>query len=71
MNEREKLKLRGKTRQNTQNKETFDLAGKIEIEGRTRQNAENKQAFDSVGKIEIGGNRKILVKTLEINKLLI
>ena len=34
-----------KTRQNSENKQTFDLMGKIEIEGKTCQNAENKQTF--------------------------
>ena len=34
--QKEKLKLRGKTRQNTENKQTFDLTGKIEIVGKTR-----------------------------------
>ena len=40
-----KLKLRGKTRQNAGNKQTFDFTRKIEIEGKTRQNAENKQTL--------------------------
>ena len=35
-----------KTRQNTENKQTFDLIGNIENEGKSRQNAENKQTFD-------------------------
>ena len=30
-----------KTRQNSENKQTFDLMGKIEIEGKTHKNAEN------------------------------
>ena len=34
--------LRGKSRQNAENRQTFDLTGKIEIEGKTRQNAKNK-----------------------------
>ena len=38
--------LRGKARQNAENKQTFDFGGKIEIEGKSRQNAENKQTFD-------------------------
>ena len=38
--------MRGKTRQNAENKQTFDLTGKIEIEVKTRQNAENRQTFD-------------------------
>ena len=40
-----KLKLRGKTRQNALNEQTFDLMGKIEIEEKTRQTTENKQTF--------------------------
>ena len=35
----------GKTRQIAENKQTFDLSGKIEIEGKNRQNAENKETF--------------------------
>ena len=34
-----------KSRQNAENKQTFDLSVEIEIEGKTRQNAENKQTF--------------------------
>ena len=34
-----------KIRRNAENKQTFDLSGKIEIEGKTRQNAENKQTI--------------------------
>ena len=50
--------MRGKSRQNAENKQTFDLTGKIEIEieggnRKTRQNAENKQTFDLTGKVEI------------------
>ena len=37
-----------KSRQNTENKQTFDLSGKIDIEEKTRQNAENKQTFDLI-----------------------
>ena len=50
-----------KTCQNAENKQTFDLTGKIEIEGKTRQNAESKQTFEK--------NRKYLfaVKTLVEN----
>ena len=47
-----KIKIEGKirkTRQNAENKQTFDLTGKIEIEGKTRQNAENKQTFGLFG----------------------
>ena len=47
------MNLMGKTRQNTENKQTFDLTRniEIEIEGKTRQNAKNKQTFDLTGKI--------------------
>ena len=41
-----KIEIEGKTRQNTENKQTLDLSGKIEIEGKTRQNAENKQTLN-------------------------
>ena len=34
-----------KTRQNSENKQTFDLTGKMEIEGKSRQNSEIKQTF--------------------------
>ena len=46
-----KIEIEGKTRQNVENKQTFDFRVKIEIEpeGKTRQNAENKQTFDSMG----------------------
>ena len=37
--------MRRKTRQNAENKQTFDSTGKIQIEGKTRQNAESKQTF--------------------------
>ena len=36
-------KIREKSRQNTENKQTFELTGKIENEWKSRQNAENKQ----------------------------
>ena len=41
------MKLREKTRQNIENKQTFNLKGKRrnEIERKSRQNAENKQTF--------------------------
>ena len=42
-----------KTRQNAENKQTFDLTEKNEIEGKTCQNAENKQTFHLTGKNEI------------------
>ena len=38
-----KKRMRGKTCQNAENKQTFWFDEKIEIEGKTRQNAENKQ----------------------------
>ena len=34
------------TRQNAENKQAFDLTGKIEINEKTRQNAKSKQTFD-------------------------
>ena len=46
------MKLRGETRQNAENKQTFGLTGKIEINEKTRQNSENKQTFDLTGKIK-------------------
>ena len=50
----EKLNLfEGKTCQNAENKQTFDLTRKIEVEGKTRQNIENKLNF--WGKIEFEG----------------
>ena len=64
----ENLILREKTRQNAENKQTFDLTGKIGIEGKTCQNAENKQTCDLTGKLKL---MKKLAKTLKINKLLI
>ena len=69
MNSDNNWKIMKKTRQNTENKQTFDLIGNIENEGKSRQNAENKQTFDLMGKFEIEGKK--LVKTLKINKLLI
>ena len=39
------IQIGEKTRQNTGNKQTFDLTVKIETEGKSRQNAENKQTF--------------------------
>ena len=58
-----------KTRQNVENKQTFDLTGKIEIERKTRQNAENKQTFDLTGKLKLREKLIQTVKTLKINKL--
>ena len=46
-----------KTRQNTENKQTLEMTGKIEVNEKIRQNSENKQT-----KIEIEGGK--LVKTL-------
>ena len=50
-----KIETKEKTRQNGENKQTFDLTltGKIEIKEKTRQNTENKQTFGWTGKIEI------------------
>ena len=45
--------IEGKSRQITENKQTFDLPGKIKIGRKTRQNVENKQTSDLTGKIEI------------------
>ena len=39
-----------KTRQFAENKQTFDLTGKIETKGKTRQNSKNKQTLDLTGK---------------------
>ena len=65
-----KIEVEGeKTRQIAENKQTFDLSGKIEIKGKTRQNTENKQTFGlNDGKMET--NEK-LVKILKINKLFV
>ena len=47
---RGKIEFEGKTCQNAENKQTFDLTRKIEFGGKTLQNIENKQNFS--GKIE-------------------
>ena len=39
-------KILQKTRLNAENKQAFDLAGKIKSEEKTRQTAENKQTLD-------------------------
>ena len=44
-----------KTRQNAENKQTFDLTAKIEIDEKTRQSGENKQTLNLTGNIEIEG----------------
>ena len=49
------LEIERKTRQNAENKQTFDLTRKIENDEKTCQNAENKQTFEFDGKIEIEG----------------
>ena len=41
----EKIEIEGKTRQNAENKQTFDLTRKLNFEEKTRQNAENKQTL--------------------------
>jgi len=41
-----KLKFGQKSRQNAENKQTFDLNEEIEINEKTRQNAENKQTLE-------------------------
>ena len=61
-----KNEIEGKTRQNTENKQTSHLTRKIESEEKTRQITENKQTFHFTGKIEI---EEKLVKSLKINKL--
>ena len=38
--------MKEKSRQTAENKQTFDLMGKIENEEKTRQSARNKQTFD-------------------------
>ena len=38
--------MRGKSRKNTENKQTFDLLEELKLKGKIRQNAENKQTFD-------------------------
>ena len=60
-----------KTRQKSENKQTFDLMWKIEVEGKSRQNAENKQTFGLTRKTEKLKLMEKLVKSLKINKLLI
>ena len=54
-----------KTRQNAENKQTFDLTAKIEIEEKTRQTS------DLIGNDEKLKLREKFVKTLKINKLLL
>ena len=39
-----------------ENKQTFDLTGKIEIDEKTRQNTENKQTFPFIFLLVIGSN---------------
>jgi len=52
-----RFKNNEKTRQNAENKRTFDLTGKIETR-KNRQNAENRQTFDLTGKIELDGKTR-------------
>ena len=52
--------FKGKTRQNAENKQTFDLTTKIEMNEKTRQNAENKQTFYLTAKIDSDEKRFIL-----------
>ena len=54
-----------KTRQNAENKQTFDLQfafdrirEKFKLWGKTCQNAKSKQTFDLTGKIEIEGKTR-------------
>ena len=53
-----KTEIDEKTRQNTENKQTFDLTAKIKIEEKTRQTDGNKQTLDLTAKIEIDGNSR-------------
>ena len=66
-----KIEIERKSRQNTENKQTFDLMGKkIQIEGKSRQSAELKinKLLNFRQKLKMMEN---LVKTLKINKFLI
>ena len=47
-----------KSRQYAENKQTFDLTGKIEKGKKTCQTAENKQTCDFSGKIQIDGKSR-------------
>ena len=51
--QRWKIGIKGKTRQNTENKQTFDMMAKIEIEEKNRKNAKSKQTFYLIAKNEI------------------
>ena len=51
--QRWKIGIVEKTRQNAENKQTFESTAKIEIEEKTCQNAENKHTLDLTWKIEI------------------
>ena len=53
-----KLKFRGKSRQNAENKQTFDLTAKIGINEKIRQNTENKQTFNLTAKIGVEGKTR-------------
>ena len=54
-----------KTRQNAENKQTFDLRAKIWNWGKSRQNAENKQTLYSIENDENLKLREKFVKTLK------
>ena len=57
------IKIEGKSRQNVENKQTFELTEKFEIEGKTRQHAENKQTLDLKEKIGIEGKTRQTIGT--------
>ena len=50
---RERLKLREKSRQITESKQTLDFWEKMKLREKSRQNAWNKQTLDLIGKINI------------------
>ena len=58
-----------KSRQNAENKQTFDLTGKIKIDEKTRQNTENKQTFDLTGKLKLKKNSSKQLRSNTANYL--
>ena len=40
-------KMKKKSRQNAENKQTFDFRGRMKLREKSRQNTKNKQTFDS------------------------
>ena len=54
-----KIEIDGKTRQNAENKQTFDLMVKRKIEIEEKSSSKHrKQTFDSMGKIELEGKTR-------------